>query len=122
MYGKSKRMGFTKGEHTTKAIPVYVHEDLWEPSKIASWRDFRYFLSLINDYSRKDRLICLNLKIKPLNVLKLGRPELTQIEWKVKYFRIDNGLEFLGNNFNSLCDECVITRHRTIASVYFTTE
>ncbi|KAA0040137.1 Retrovirus-related Pol polyprotein from transposon TNT 1-94 [Cucumis melo var. makuwa] len=39
----------------------------------------------------------------------------TQTKRKVKYFRTDNGLEFLGNNFNSLCDECGITRHRTVA-------
>ena len=33
----------------------------------------------------------------------------------MKYFRTDNGLNFLGNNFNSLCDECGNTRHKTVA-------
>ena len=33
----------------------------------------------------------------------------------MKYFRTNNSLEFLGNNFNSLYDECGITKQRIVA-------
>ncbi|KAA0066172.1 putative polyprotein [Cucumis melo var. makuwa] len=41
VYGKYKRMRFTKEEHTTKAILDYVHGDLWGSSKVVSWGNSR---------------------------------------------------------------------------------
>ena len=58
----------------------------------------------------------LKSKDQTFECFKIWRTRVeTQTEKKLKYFRTDNGLEFLGNNFNSRCDECGITRQRTIA-------
>lgn len=48
MFGKSKRLKFTKGEHTTQDILWYIHVDIWGPSKTPSLSGSRYFLSLID--------------------------------------------------------------------------
>ncbi|TYK10339.1 hypothetical protein E5676_scaffold367G00140 [Cucumis melo var. makuwa] len=71
--GKSTRVRFGKGKHTTKGILDYVHSDLWGPTKEARMG---------------------------------GR--------KVKYLRIDNGLEFVNNKFNNFCKSEEITKHFTV--------
>ncbi|KAA0051442.1 Retrovirus-related Pol polyprotein from transposon TNT 1-94 [Cucumis melo var. makuwa] len=37
IFGKSKRMKFSKGEHHSKATLDYVHGDLWGPARTHSW-------------------------------------------------------------------------------------
>lgn len=38
----------------------------------------------------------------------------SQMEWKIKYLRTDNGLEFCNEEFNELCKVYGISRHRTV--------
>ncbi|KAA0067607.1 retrotransposon protein, putative, Ty1-copia subclass [Cucumis melo var. makuwa] len=51
--GKCTRVQFGKGKHTTKGILDYVHSDLWGPTKEAFMGGSRYFISIIDDFSRK---------------------------------------------------------------------
>lgn len=39
-------------EHTTKSILGYIHSDLWGFVNPKSFGGVRYFLSLVDDYSR----------------------------------------------------------------------
>ena len=51
--GKAKRLRFTNGMHTTQKPLVYVHSDLWGPSRVQTHRGGHYFLSIIDDYSKR---------------------------------------------------------------------
>ncbi|GJY59855.1 retrovirus-related pol polyprotein from transposon TNT 1-94 [Tanacetum coccineum] len=51
--GKSTRVSFGRGQHTTERVIDYVHADLWGPSRVESMSGCRYFLSIVNDYSRR---------------------------------------------------------------------
>lgn len=51
--GKLCRVKFGTGKKTTKRTLDYVHSDLWGPSRITSHSGSRYFLSIIDYYSRK---------------------------------------------------------------------
>lgn len=51
--GKSKRIKFSQAVHTTKENLSYIHDDLWGPSRVELMGGARYFLSLIDDKSRK---------------------------------------------------------------------
>lgn len=51
--GKAKRLRFSTAEHRTEGVFDYVHSDLWGPSRVVSHGGARYFLSIIDDYSRK---------------------------------------------------------------------
>ena len=51
--GKQHRLSFQLGSHKSKAILEYIHADLWGPEKIATQGGNSYFLSLVDDYSRK---------------------------------------------------------------------
>nr|GEU92598.1 crooked neck-like protein 1 [Tanacetum cinerariifolium] len=81
---------FGVGRHTTQGVIDYVHSDLWGPSQVESLRGKRYFLSIVDDYSRRT-----------------GRT--------IKKLRTDNGLEFCNREFKKLCIESGIARHLTVA-------
>ena len=53
VYGKQKRVSFSTGIHSTKGIVDYIHSDLWGPSPVASKGGAFYFLTFIDDFSRK---------------------------------------------------------------------
>ena len=60
--GKQHRISFSTAQHTSKQILEYVHSDLWGPSKVPTHGGNRYFLSLIDDHSRKLWLYLLKSK------------------------------------------------------------
>lgn len=49
--GKSHRVSFGVGRHTTQVVIYHVHSDLWGPSQVESLGGKRYFLSIVDDYS-----------------------------------------------------------------------
>nr|GEY40080.1 zinc finger, CCHC-type [Tanacetum cinerariifolium] len=81
-----------ESKHTTQGVIDYVHSDLWGPSQVESLGGKRYFLSIVEDYSRRT-----------------GRT--------VKKLRTDNGLEFCNREFKQLCIESGIARHLIVAGM-----
>ena len=53
VFGKQHRLSFRSAEHTTKGILDYVHTDVWGPTPVRSKGGVEYFLTFIDDYSRK---------------------------------------------------------------------
>ena len=51
--GKQSRVQFKTAKHKTEGILDYVHTDLWGPTSVESRTGHRYFVSFIDDYSRK---------------------------------------------------------------------
>lgn len=51
--GKATRNNFSKSFHSTKGILEYIHSDLWGFAQTMSLGGNNYFLSFIDDYSRK---------------------------------------------------------------------
>nr|GEW41754.1 retrotransposon protein, putative, Ty1-copia subclass [Tanacetum cinerariifolium] len=90
--------------------------DLWGPSQVESLGGKRYFLSIVDDYSRRVWVYLLWFKHGAFENFK---------EWKqlvenstgrtVKKLRTDNGLEFCNREFKQLCIESGIARHLTVA-------
>ncbi|KAH9649106.1 hypothetical protein KPL70_025861 [Citrus sinensis] len=50
--GKSSRTSFKTTVHKTKGTLDYIHSDLWGPAQTTSLSGAKYFISLIDDYSR----------------------------------------------------------------------
>nr|GEW37904.1 zinc finger, CCHC-type [Tanacetum cinerariifolium] len=91
---KSHRVRFGVRRHTTQGVIDYVHSNLWGSSQVESLGGKRYFLSIVNDYSRR------------LVENQTGRT--------VKKMRTDNGLEFCNREFKQLCIESEIARHMSV--------
>ncbi|KAG8498791.1 hypothetical protein CXB51_005139 [Gossypium anomalum] len=53
VFGKQKRVRFTRGIHNTKGTLEYIHSDLWGPSRVPSRGGANYMLTFIDDFSRK---------------------------------------------------------------------
>ncbi|GKA55243.1 retrotransposon protein, putative, ty1-copia subclass [Tanacetum coccineum] len=51
-YRKTKAVSFSKAIHQTKGTLDYLHADCWGPSRVPSLGGARYFLSIIDDFSR----------------------------------------------------------------------
>ena len=108
-------MKFAKAVHETQNQLDYIHSDLWGPSQVPSIGGARYFLTLIDDYSRKVWIYFLKNKNETFLKFKEWKIVVeTQVGRKVKKLRIDNGLEFLSNDFNSFYQKEGLATHRTI--------
>ena len=53
VHGKACRAKFNARQQITKGTLAYVHADIWGPTKTPSHSRARYFLSIVDDYSRK---------------------------------------------------------------------
>ena len=62
VFGKQARQKFKSGKHTSKGILDYIHSDLWGPSPKISYGGSSYFVSFIDDYSRKVWIYLLKKK------------------------------------------------------------
>ena len=51
--GKQTRVSFGEGKHDSRGILEYVHTDVWGPAPVASLGGARYYISFIDDFSRK---------------------------------------------------------------------
>ncbi|GKF71127.1 retrovirus-related pol polyprotein from transposon TNT 1-94, partial [Tanacetum coccineum] len=98
--GKSHRVSFGVGRHTTQGVIDYVHSDLWGLSQVESLGGKRYFLSIVDDYSRRIRVYILRFKHEAFGKFK-ERKQLVgnQTGRTVKKLRMNNGLEFCNWEF-----------------------
>jgi len=113
--GKSKKLSFNVGKHVTEDILGYVHADLWgSPNVTPSISGKQYFLSIIDDKSRKVWLMFLKSKDETFDKFCEWKEIVeNHVGKKVKTLRTDNGLEFCNNRFNDYCAKTGIERHRT---------
>ncbi|GJW05230.1 retrotransposon protein, putative, ty1-copia subclass [Tanacetum coccineum] len=113
---KSTRVSFGRGQHTTEGVVDYIHADLWGPSRVESMSGFRYFLSIVDDYSRRVWVYFLRHKNEVFSKFKEWKQLVeNQTGGKLKKLQTDNCLEFCNQEFNNLCKESGIARHLTVA-------
>ena len=51
--GKQLRLKFSSGKHNSMGILEYIHSDLWGLTRVKSHSGCSYFVTFIDDYSRK---------------------------------------------------------------------
>ena len=114
--GKSHRVKFGTGMHTSTRPFEYAHADLWGPSRIQTHGGGSYFLSIIDDYSRRVWVYILRNKAETFQKFKEWHTQIeNQQGTKLKVLRTDNGLEFVSDQFNTFCTHHGIKRHKTVA-------
>ena len=78
-----------------------MHSDLWGPSKTLTHWGGSYFLSIIDDYSRRIWVFILKNKSETFEKFKERHTLIeNQRGTKLKGLRTDNGLEFVSEKFN----------------------
>ncbi|WVZ02051.1 hypothetical protein V8G54_022857 [Vigna mungo] len=113
--GKSHRIPFGKGKHSTERPFEYVHADLWGPARTLTHGGGAYFLSIIDDFSRRVWIYVLKNKSETFQKFKEWHTQIeNQLGCRLKCLRTDNGLEFISEEFNGFCTEKGIRRHKTV--------
>lgn len=115
IYGKQTRVKFNTGIHKTKGKLDYIHSYLWGPSKVPSHGGNRYFITFIDDFSRKVWIYLLKTKDEAFNTFVQWKTRVeNQCDKRIKVLRIDNGHEYCGDEFNKFCKTHGIYRNNTV--------
>ena len=116
VYGKACRAKFGVGQQRTKGTLDLMHADLWGPSRTLSHFGARYFLTCVDDFSRKLWIHILKTKDQVYETFKNWKTMIeNHNERKIKSLRIDNGSEFYSDFFSHYCRKMGIASHKSIA-------
>lgn len=104
---KFRRVSFkTIGRTRSKKPLELLHMDMWGPAEVTGRNGERYFLSIIDDYSKKTSLYPLTEKSKVFEVFKRHVTQAERsLDCRVKSIRTDNGREFDNASFDAFCKE-----------------
>ncbi|RVW17179.1 Retrovirus-related Pol polyprotein from transposon TNT 1-94 [Vitis vinifera] len=114
--GKQKKVSFLKTGRTPKVEKLeLVHTDLWGPSPVASLGGSRYYITFIDDSSRKVWVYFLKNKSDVFVTFKKWKAMVeTETGLKVKCLRSDNGGEYIDGGFSEYCAAQGIRMEKTI--------
>lgn len=114
--GKCSKVRFKSSTTKSKAVLDYIYSDLWGPSRVISRGGARYYISIIDDYSRKLWVTPLKSKDQAFQAFKDWKVMVeTQTGSKIKKLRTDNGLEYCSDKFKQYCKQEGMARHYTVA-------
>ncbi|KAE8703256.1 DEAD-box ATP-dependent RNA helicase 57 [Hibiscus syriacus] len=115
--GKKTRVKFGTTIHDTKGILDYVHSDVWGPSKTTSLGGTHYYVTFVDDFSRRVWVYTMKTKNEVLGFfLKWKKMVETQTGRKIKRLRTDNGGEYKNDPFLKVYEEECIVKHFTVRS------
>ncbi|GJU70560.1 putative RNA-directed DNA polymerase [Tanacetum coccineum] len=99
---KQIRESFLIIDRKTTNLGDVVHLDVWGPYKIISGEGYKYFLTVVDNYSRAIWLYLLKGKDEVTsNVIEFYNYLKNEFNKTVKNFRSDNGTKFANSNMNS---------------------
>ncbi|XP_075654949.1 uncharacterized protein LOC142625133 [Castanea sativa] len=95
-----KRLPFTVSTHVSSKPFELIHCDLWGPFATNTIDGFKYFLTIVDDYSRCTRVYLLKHKSETQVFLpQFANMANTQFNSKIQTIRSDNGTEFFLKDF-----------------------
>jgi len=116
MFGKQKKVSFSRVGKTPKVEKLeLVHIDVWGPTPVKSVGNSCYYVTFIDDSTRKVWVYFLNNKSDVFSVFKRWKTEVeNQIGLKVKSLKSDNGREYDNQEFKDFCSKHGIKMIMTI--------
>lgn len=100
---RQRRLPFVLSTNRALSCFDLVHLDVWGPCSLPSIHGFKYFLTIVDDYSLYTWTVLLKGKFKVKGkVIAFFNMVETQFTRKVKAIRSDNGTEF---NVSDVCSE-----------------
>ena len=105
IFGKQKKVSFTKIGKTPKAERLeLVHTDVWGPSPVSSLAGSLYYVTFIDDSTRKLWVYFLKKKSEVFDTFRKWKAMVeNETGLKIKRVRSDNGGEYRDNGFREFC-------------------
>jgi len=98
--GRQHRVAFSTSQHKTKCFLDLIYTDVWGPSSVASIGGARYYVTFIDNFSRKVWVCFLKQKSKVFQKFKEWKTVVeNHTGRKVKVLRFDNRGEYTSKEF-----------------------
>ncbi|XXG64806.1 hypothetical protein AAC387_Pa05g2660 [Persea americana] len=116
VFGKQKKVTFSKGGRPPKSERLeLVHTDVWGQTQLPSLGGSSYFVTFIDDATRKLWVYPMKHKSDVFDVFKKWKALVeNEIGLKLKCLRSDNGGEYCSKEFEEYCAKNGIKREKTI--------
>jgi hypothetical protein len=112
--GKNIKNPFPKRDSKAEGVLELIHSDVCGPMPSSSISGYVYYVSFIDDYSRKTWIYFLKSKDEVFNKFKEFKALIENLsERKIKILRSDNGGEYTSNEFVNFCKDVGIKRELT---------
>jgi transposase InsO family protein len=112
--GKNIKSPFPNSVSKAKGVLELIHSDVCGPMPSNSLSGYVYYVSFIDDYSRKTWVYFLKSKDEVFGKFKEFKALIENlVERKIKILRLDNGGEYTSKEFVSFCRDVGIKREHT---------
>jgi hypothetical protein len=109
--GKSVKKPFPSSENRSKEILNLIHSDVCGPMPVKSLGGSLYYVTFIDDFSRKTWMYLLKSKDEVFDKFQEFKAEVENLTGKkIKTLRSDNGGEYTSKELISFCKEAGIKR------------
>ena len=111
---KHTKLPFPVSSHMSKNVFELLHCDVWGPYRVPTHNNKRYFVTIVDDFSRYTWIYLVTSKADTVVVLKHFLLQVQNVySTKVKILRTDNGCEFFSTAFQTLLSELGILHQST---------
>ncbi|GKB84192.1 putative RNA-directed DNA polymerase [Tanacetum coccineum] len=113
---KQTREPYPLSDHKSKNLGDLVHLDLWGPYRVTSREGYKYFLTIVDDFSRVVWVYLVKTKNEVFDVfVSFINLINNQFKIKIKMVRSDNGTEFVNHKMNNLFSDLGIIHQTSCA-------
>ncbi|GFZ05551.1 hypothetical protein Acr_17g0011230 [Actinidia rufa] len=106
LVGNGSELPIAHSGFVTHAPFELMHMDVWGPAPVASFQGFRYYLLIMDDFTRFVWLFPLHYKSDvKVTISNFKAFVSTQFQCNIKSFRSDNGDEFVNTYLAHLCTQ-----------------
>ncbi|KAL4580545.1 hypothetical protein LXL04_016743 [Taraxacum kok-saghyz] len=103
---KQTRESFPLSQHNAKHLGDLIHLDVWGPYRVTSIEGFKYFLTVVDDFTRATWIYLLKSKEEVYdNFVNFSNILKNQFGCNIKIVRSDNGTEFLNKKMDLFCND-----------------
>jgi transposase InsO family protein len=114
--GKNVKAAFPSSKSKSKGILDLIHSDVCGPMSVASVQGASYYVTFIDDFSRKTWIFFMKTKDEVFSRFREFKAQVeNQTGKKIKVLRSDNGGEYTSNDFKDFCKEAGIKRELTVS-------
>jgi transposase InsO family protein len=113
--GKNTKGPYPSSDSRSKGILDLVHSDVCGPMTVSSLGGFLYYVTFIDDFSRKTWIYFMKTKDEVFSRFQEFKAQTENLTGKkIKVLRTDNGGEYTSNDFSDFCKEAGIKRELTV--------